>query len=131
MATPTTRTYCGPLRRGRVQLGDRRPPFTRGVPLEVDAAEDELLDADPDWGGTAVEVLERPGPGAVLPPPDGEAHWSDPRLDPLDKAALLEFADEHELTVNRRLGEARLRQAIADALHANDHQGDQPENQEP
>lgn len=103
MAT-TTRTYSGPLPRGRVQLGDRRLPFTRGVPIEVNAAEAELLDRDPDW--------------------------SDPRLDPLDRAGLLAFADEHRLEVNRRLGEARLRQAIADALHANDHQGDQPENQE-
>lgn len=83
-------------------------------------------------GGTVVDgtIEDRPGPGAQLPPydpADPGPHVSDPALDVLDKAALLALADEHGIDVNRRLGEPKLRQVIADALHTgNDQQGDEP-----
>lgn len=67
-------------------------------------------------------TVDRPGgPAADLPafdPADPGPHWSDPALDGLGKDGLLALADERGIKVNRRLGEAKLRQVIADAIHA-------------
>ena len=129
-----TYTYIGPLSRGRVA----GVAFTREVPVTVSETLAGRLAGDPHWtDGRAVTgvVQTGPGGGAVLPPFDPAnpgPHWSDPALDPLDKAALLAFADDHDITVNRRLGAPKLRQVIADAIHANTNpDGHEPEPQEP
>lgn len=57
--------YTGPLARGWVRLPGGDVPFTRGVPVEVPAAQVELLSAD-EWApaepapllGSVAEVLE-------------------------------------------------------------------------
>lgn len=62
--------------------------------IEVEVGEvGELVD-DGAEGGPAVEVVN---------------------LDELDRDQLLAYADEHNIDVNRRLGEAKLREAISEA----------------
>lgn len=123
------RTYDGPVSAGTVTLPTRRLAFVQGQPVEVTDDEARRLDADPEWASP-----ERPG--VDLPPydpADPGPHWSDPDLDRLDRAGLLALADELHIETNRRLGEPKLRQVLADAIHANEPptpQGDEPAPQE-
>lgn len=63
------------------------------------AAEDGDEDAD-DTGAADAEAG------------DGDAEASPDGLDELDHAALIAYAEAHELDVNHRLGEKKLREAI-------------------
>lgn len=62
--------------------------------IEVEPGETGELVADGDGEGPLAEVVN---------------------LDELDRDQLLDYADKHGIEVNRRLGEAKLREAIAEA----------------
>jgi hypothetical protein len=87
------RTYTGPFASGAADLPTRRLPFVKGEPVEVTAEEADLLDQNPDWGGSTV----------------------DDDLAGLDKQALLDIADAEGFDVNTRLGAPRLADEIRQA----------------
>lgn len=62
----TTVTYTGFAPRGRVMLPSGERPFTRGTPLEVDAADAAAL--DDDW--TTVQPTKPKAAKAKAPTPE-------------------------------------------------------------
>lgn len=81
--------------------------FVRGSVLPDDVPDEQLRRFLA--GGQIVVDGEEP---AEAPEPDGE----EVDLSEMDKDALLAFADEREIPVDKRLGEDNLRAAIAAAI---------------
>lgn len=81
--------------------------FARGSVLPDDVPDEQL-----QRFLTAGQIVVDGEESAEAPEPEGE----EVDLSELDKDALLAFADEHKIAVDKRLGEDNLRAAIAAAV---------------
>jgi hypothetical protein len=85
--------------------------FPRGAVLPDDVPDEQLQGF---LRGGLVEDVD----GAPEPEPEPEPEPDEVDLSELDKDALLAYADEHKLAVDKRLGEDKLRAAIQEAQEA-------------